>query len=233
MTTFFLQRTCSIEDNVAILTRESNFIRSSFVFTGIVEGIGKVESLRGGGAGTRRLTVKTDLDVASSAVGASIAVNGACLTIVSRRSGHPASFQADVGPETLACTTLGQLGPGAKVHLERALRLGDAIGGHFVSGHVDGEGIVEISRASGSVHLLRVMAPPSVAPYLGPKGSIAIDGVSLTLNKIEGSSFEVLLIPHTLKVTLLGTLRAGNHVNLEADIIAKQVAGFVEKVHAR
>jgi riboflavin synthase len=203
------------------------------VFTGIVEGIGKVESLRAGAGNTRRLTVKTSLDVGKLPLGASIAVNGACLTIVARRSGRPSVFQADVGPETLACTTLGDLGPGTQVHLEPALRLGDSLGGHMVSGHVDGTGRVESARKQAGTLALRVSAPDDVALYLFKKGSIAIDGVSLTVNKVEGASFEVLLIPHTLEVTRLGELRAGSRVNLEADMIAKQVARFVERIHDR
>ena len=203
------------------------------MFTGIVEGIGKVESLRAGAGDTRRLTVKTSLEVGKLPLGASIAVNGACLTIVARRSGRPSAFQADVGPETLACTTLGSLGPGTRVHLEPALRLGDSLGGHMVSGHVDGTGRVESARKQAGTLALRVSAPDDVAPYLFKKGSIAIDGVSLTVNKVEGASFEVLLIPHTLEVTLLGELRAGSRVNLEADMIAKQVASFVERIHDR
>jgi riboflavin synthase len=203
------------------------------VFTGIVEGLGKVESLRAAPGGTRRLTVKTNLPVATLPLGASIAVNGACLTIVARRSGRPSTFQADVGPETLACTTLGSLGPGARVHLEQALRLGDPMGGHMVSGHVDGTGVVESARRQGSTFALRVKAPEEVSPYLIKKGSIAIDGVSLTLNQIDGACFEVLLIPHTLEVTLLGELRPGSRVNLEADMIAKQVARLLERTHVR
>jgi riboflavin synthase len=203
------------------------------VFTGIVEGIGKVESLRAGAGASRRLTVKTTLEVGKLPLGASIAVNGACLTMVARRAGRPSTFQADVGPETLACTTLGGLGPGTHVHLEPALRLGDSLGGHMVSGHVDGTGRVESARKQAGTLALRVAAPDDVAPYLPKKGSIAIDGVSLTINQVEGSSFEVLLIPHTLEVTLLGELRAGSRVNLEADMIAKQVARFVERIHAR
>ena len=202
------------------------------MFTGIVEGIGKVESLRMGVGGTRRLTVKTTLEVGKLPLGASIAVNGACLTIVARRAGHPSMFQADVGPETLACTTLGSLGAGANVHLEPALRLGDSLGGHMVSGHVDGTGQVKSARKQGTTLALRVTAPDDIAPCLFKKGSIAIDGVSLTLNQVEGSSFEVLLIPHTLEVTLLGELRADSRVNLEADMIAKQVAHLFERIHA-
>jgi riboflavin synthase len=203
------------------------------VFTGIVEGIGKVESLRAGTGGTRGLTVKTDLEVGKLPLGASIAVNGACLTIVARRTGRPSTFQADVGPETLECTTLGTLTAGSRVHLERALRLGDSLGGHMMSGHVDGTGRVEAARKQGATLALRVAAPESLALYLLKKGSIAIDGVSLTINEVAGSSFGVLLIPHTLAVTLLGELRPGGRVNLEADMIAKQVARFVERIHAR
>jgi riboflavin synthase len=203
------------------------------VFTGIVEGLGKVESLRASAGGTRRLTVKTDLPVGKLPLGASIAVNGACLTLVARRPGRPSMFQADVGPETLACTTLGSLGPGVRVHLEPALRLGDSLGGHLVSGHVDGRGQVERAHKQGGTLALRIKAPDEIAAYLVKKGSIAIDGVSLTVNQVEGSSFEVLLVPHTLDVTLLGELRPGAYVNLEADMIAKQVARFIERTHGR
>ena len=203
------------------------------MFTGIVEALGKVESLRPGTGGVRRLTIKTDLDVGKLPVGASIAVNGACLTVVARRSGRPSSFQADVGPETLACTTLGQLVAGRRVHLESALRLGDPMGGHMVSGHVDGVGRVESANKHASTLVLRVRAPEEVAPYLVRKGSIAIDGVSLTLNQVDRAVFEVLLIPHTLAVTLLGERRAGEPVNLEADLIAKQVAHFVKGAHGK
>jgi riboflavin synthase len=203
------------------------------MFTGIVEALGKVESLRPGSGGVRRLTVKTDLDVGKLPIGASIAVNGACLTIIVRRGGHPSSFQADVGPETLACTTLGHLVAGRRVHLEPALRLGDPLGGHMMSGHVDGVGRVESTRKLGAAVALRVRAPDEVAPYLFKKGSIAVDGVSLTLNQVDDATFEVLLVPYTLAVTLLGELRAGDPVNLEADMIAKQVARFVERIHGK
>ncbi len=203
------------------------------MFTGIVTGLGTVESLRASPGGTRRLTVKTNLEVGKLPIGASIAVNGACLTLVARRSGRPSSFAADIGPETLACTTLGALVAGARVHLEPALRLGDPMGGHMVSGHVDGTGLVAAATRTGDTLALRVNAPPAIADYLLPKGSIALDGVSLTINTVAGASFGVLLVPHTLKVTLLGQLRPGNRVNLEADLIAKQVARIVERLHAR
>jgi len=196
------------------------------LFTGIVEGIGRVESLRAGSGGTRRLAIATDLDLASLPLGASMAVNGACLTIVARRARR---FEADLGPETLACTTLGSLRSSDRVHLERPLRLGDSLGGHLVTGHVDGVGKVGSTRRQGDTMALRLSVPESVAPFLVKKGSIAVDGVSLTINEVEGASVEVWLIPHTLSVTLLGGLRTGDCVNMEADMIAKQVARFVEK----
>jgi len=200
------------------------------LFTGIVEAIGKVESLRAGSGGTRRLAIATDLDVVSLPLGASMAVNGACLTIVARRARR---FEADLGPETLACTTLGSLAASDRVHLERPLRLGDMLGGHMVTGHVDGVGTVESARKNGDTLALRLQAPESVAAFLVKKGSIAIDGVSLTINEVEGRSVEVGLIPHTLSITLLGGLRAGTRVNMEADMIAKQVALFVERTRVR
>ncbi len=196
------------------------------MFTGIVEAIGRVESLRAGSGGTRRLAIATDLDVASLPLGASMAVNGVCLTIVARRARR---FEADLGPETLACTTLGSLKASDRVHLERPLRLGDMLGGHLVTGHVDGVGKVESARKQGETLALRLGVPESVAPLLVKKGSIAVDGVSLTINEVDSRSIEVWLIPHTLSVTLLGGLRTGDRVNMEADMIAKQVARFVEK----
>ena len=149
--------------------RRENHPPHRTVFTGIVEAIGKVESLRRRSGDTRHLTVKTDLEVGKLPLGASIAVNGACLTIVARRTGHPSVFEADVGPETLACTTLGPLAAGGRVHLEPALRLGDPMGGHMVSGHVDGTGRVECASKQASTLALRVRAPDEVAPYLSAK----------------------------------------------------------------
>jgi riboflavin synthase len=162
-----------------------------------------------------------------------MAVNGACLTLVDCRKGHPSSFQADLGRETLECTTLGKLGPGARVHLEPALRLSDMLGGHLVSGHVDGVGKVEVARRQSDMFDLKVLAPVDIEPYLFKKGSIAINGVSLTINQVMGETLDVLLIPHTLSVTLLGELRPGDEVNLEADILAKHIARYVEKFHAK
>jgi riboflavin synthase len=202
------------------------------MFTGLVEAIGKVETLRAGPAGTRRLAVAAPptLEVEKLPLGASMAVNGVCLTIVARRARH---FEADLGPETLSISTLGDLKAGDRVHLERPLRLGDALGGHLVTGHVDGVGKVKTARQQGATLELHIESPPTVASYLVPKGSIAVDGVSLTINEVDGATLALWLIPHTLSVTLLGERRTGDRVNLEADMIAKQVARFVGKAHGK
>jgi riboflavin synthase len=193
------------------------------MFTGIIEATGTVAALdrREGGV---RLVVETELDVAALPLGASIAVDGVCLTVVERGAGR---FAADLGPETLARTTLGALAPGARVHLERPLRLGDALGGHLVSGHVDGVGLVTARRPAGGSLELEVRAPASVVPTLVPKGSITVAGASLTINVVAGDRFSVTLIPHTLAVTTLGALAVGASVNLEGDLIAKHVDRLV------
>jgi riboflavin synthase len=193
------------------------------MFTGIIEATGTVAALdrREGGV---RLAVTTDLDVAGLPLGASIAVDGVCLTVVAR---GPGRFEADLGPETLARTTLGALAPGARVHLERPLRLGDALGGHLVSGHVDGVGTVTSRRLVGDALELELRAPASVVATLVPKGSITVAGASLTINAVAGDRFAVTLIPHTLAVTTLGALAVGASVNLEGDLIAKHVDRLV------
>jgi riboflavin synthase len=193
------------------------------MFTGIVEARGTVAELRPSGT-VRRIAITTDLDVASLPIGASIAVDGVCLTVVEREAGR---FTADLGPETLDRTTLGALAAGARVHLERPLRLGDALGGHLVAGHVDGVGeIVARAEREGALDL-EIAAPPEVAPTLVAKGSITVDGVSLTVNVVDGARFKVTLIPHTLAVTKLGDKAVGAAVNLEADLIGKTIERLV------
>jgi len=176
------------------------------MFSGMVQAIGSIRKLK-------PLEIDTgSLKVSDVKVGDSICVQGACLT-VTRKQGKRLSF--DVSQETLECTTgLGK--PGA-VNLEKALRLADLVGGHLVAGHVDGVGL--LLRVNGSVYTFR--APKAVARYLAPKGSICIDGVSLTVNRVRGADFDVNLIPHTLKRTTLARLKAGAEVNLEADLIAR------------
>jgi riboflavin synthase len=203
------------------------------MFTGIIEATGTVAALerREGGV---RLVVTSDLDVGGLPLGASLAVDGVCLTIVERTPGRPFHrFAADLGPETLARTTLGALRPGARVHLERPLRVGDALGGHLVSGHVDGVGEVVGRREVGDSLELDIDAPESVTATLVPKGSITVAGVSLTINDVSGRRFGVTLIPHTLAVTTLGGLAVGASVNLEGDLIAKHVERLVAHHWAR
>ena len=209
-----------------------------FMFTGIIEATGTVAALerREGGV---RLAIETELDVGSLPLGASIAVDGVCLTVVERAAGAKHRFAADLGPETLARTTLGALVPGARVHLERPLRLGDALGGHLVSGHVDGVGTITARRAVGDALELEVRVPAAVVPTLVPKGSITVAGASLTINRCgtlggfhTSDMFSVTLIPHTLAVTTLGGLGVGASVNLEGDLIAKHVDRLVrERIH--
>ena len=203
------------------------------MFTGIIEATGTVAALDQR-EGVVRLVVTTELDVGGLPLGASIAVDGVCLTVIDRASGRPLnSFAADLGPETLACTTLGALRPGARVHLERPLRLGDALGGHLVSGHVDGVGAVVSRRAVGDALELELRAPESVVATLVTKGSITVAGASLTINTVAGDRFGVTLIPHTLAVTTLGALAVGGPVNLEGDLIAKHVDRLVTARLAR
>jgi riboflavin synthase len=173
--------------------------------------------------------VSTALEVGKLPLGASIAVNGVCLTVVGRKARR---FEADVGPETLRITTFGKLRAGDRVHLERPLRMGDPLGGHLVAGHVDGVGKIEARRKHGDALYLRITAPDELAPFLAVKGSVTVDGVSLTVNEVDGASFAVMLIPHTLAATCLGERKTGDRVNIEADLIAKHVARLV-KPHAR
>jgi riboflavin synthase len=202
--------------------------RLRIMFTGIVQATGTVASIERAApeAATARLAISTPLDLSDAAPGASIAVDGVCLTIVERQP-ERGLFAADLGPETLALTTLGRLGPGARVHLERPLRMGDELGGHLVTGHVDGVGTVVARREQGGALELEISAPAAVAPALAVKGSVAVDGVSLTVNAIaelaDAAIFAVTLIPHTLAVTKLGSKAEGSTVNLEGDVIAKHV----------
>jgi len=198
------------------------------MFTGIVEARGTVEELEPKGS-VHRVLIATDLPVEELPLGASIAVDGVCLTVIER---SPGRFAADLGPETLALTTLSALAVGTRVHLERALKLGDALGGHLVSGHVDGVGRVVARREIGEALELQIAAPPEVVPTLVVKGSVTVDGVSLTINAVAGQVFSVTLIPHTLAVTGLGEKAAGAALNLEGDQVAKHVARIVDSALA-
>lgn len=190
------------------------------MFTGIIEATARVERVEPKGGGTR-LTIATARPLAKLGVGESIAVGGPCLTVTSVRDRR---FTVDVSPETLRRTTLGTVRPGDRVNLERALRMGDRLGGHVVQGHVDGVGVLDTITPDRDWSLYRFRAPAALAPYLVEKGSIAVDGVSLTVFACRGSRFTVALIPHTLAVTTLGALRPGDRVNIEADVLLKHIA---------
>ena len=191
------------------------------MFTGIVEAVGRIEQRDRSADGVRIRIDATALDLSDVVVGDSIAVAGCCLTVVA--VAQPL-LDFDISGETLRCTAGFERG--ADVNLERALRLSDRLGGHLMSGHVDGVGVVAafVPVTSGAQNWrLEVDAPPSLAPLIAPKGSIAVDGVSLTTNTVEGARFGVNLIPHTLAATTLGKLIAGARVNLEVDLIARYV----------
>jgi len=190
------------------------------VFTGIVQDVGRVLASESRG-GDVRLTIGCErLDLASARVGDSLCVQGCCLTAIELGA---KTFSADVSRETLALTTLGDLQPGAAVNLEPALRAGDPLGGHLVSGHIDGVGRITAVASEARSQRLTIAAPAGLARYLASKGSVAVDGVSLTINSVEGASFGVNIIPHTQSATTLGQLAAGARVNLEVDQIARYV----------
>ena len=191
------------------------------MFSGIIAAIGHISELtpRNDGTPTVRLSVDAGaLDLGDVALGDSIACNGVCLTVVSVA---PQGFCVDVSPETLSCT-VGLDAPGA-INLEKALRLADRLGGHLVSGHVDGVGEVLRFDAVGDNRLLEIRAPQALAKYIARKGSITVNGVSLTTNTVAGATLTINLIPHTLAATTLGRLQAGARVNLEIDLIARYV----------
>lgn len=197
------------------------------MFTGIVTGLGRVREVRPIGVG-RDMRVTLDSpwpDTAAIPPGASIACSGCCLTAVALGEDW---FAAEVSAETLSKTTLGAWTPGSAVNLERPLRMGDELGGHLVSGHVDGVGTVEGMEAENGSWRLTVRAPGDLARFVAPKGSIAIDGVSLTVNAVDGAVFGVNIIPHTAAATTLGALVPGRSVNLEIDMLARYVARLRE-----
>jgi riboflavin synthase len=189
------------------------------VFTGIVEELGEVVALTDLGDSVR-LTLRGPAVVADARRGDSIAVNGVCLTVVETTAD---TFTADVMRETLDRSSLGALAPGARVNLERPMRLDGRLGGHLVQGHVDGTGVVEERSPSEHWHVVRISLPHELARYVVPKGSITVDGVSLTVAAVDEGSFTVSLIPTTLELTTLGRKQPGDPVNLEVDVVAKYV----------
>jgi riboflavin synthase len=197
------------------------------MFTGLVEALGTVDRLTPEGAG-RRLTVRAPDVAGGLTLGESVAINGACLTVVEYDA---ASFAFQAGPETLARTNLGDLRPGDRVNLERSLRVGDRLGGHLVQGHVDGVGAVDERRPEGEWLTVWFRCPPALTAEMVSKGSVAVDGVSLTLVDVTADRFSVALIPHTLAMTTLGFKRPGDAVNLETDVLGKYVVKYLRNLH--
>lgn len=193
------------------------------MFTGLIQDIGKVTAVRHLDRASR-IQIETSIDLSDAVIGESIAINGACFTVVDLERKR---FSVDVSSESLSRTTTGRLRHGHRVHLERALRLSDRLGGHLVLGHVDAVGRLQKRRPEGNAHILDFSAPAAVHLFLIEKGSVAIDGVSLTVNNVGTETFSVAIIPHTSEQTLLTDLPVGTPVNLEADVVGKYVAKFL------
>jgi riboflavin synthase len=196
----------------------------SAMFTGIVTDIGVVKEARHGNGGVT-LAIATAYDTSLIALGASIGCSGVCLTVVAQETGL-LTFEASA--ETLACSTLGQWRKGTRLNLEQAMRLGDEMGGHLVLGHVDGIATISGRRPDGESVRFTIEAPADLAGYIAPKGSVALDGVSLTVNEVEGGVFGVNIIPHTLTHTVFGEAGPGTRMNIEIDPIARYVARLLE-----
>src|SRR5689334_1005022 len=198
------------------------------MFTGIVTALGEVKAVERLD-GLSRLSVSAPYAAAEVAIGASIAHDGCCLTVVEVEPAREGMrYVVEVAAESLALTTLGSLQAGDRVNLERPLRVGDEFGGHLVQGHIDGLGEVLVVAKDGEGWRLKIKPPPSITHLIAPKGSIAVNGVSLTVNEVDGEGFGVLIIPHTWAVTALSRLQAGDKVNLEADLMARYAARLIE-----
>lgn len=195
------------------------------MFTGLIADVGRVRA-REGAPDSARFEVETDFPVAGIAIGASIACSGACLTVVEKGEGW---FAVDVSAETMDKTTLGDWRAGRRVNLERAMKLGDELGGHIVSGHVDGVAEIVARAADGAATRFTIRPPAELLRFIAPKGSVTLDGVSLTVNEVGFDSFGVCIIPHTAAMTTFGELKPGDRVNLEVDMLARYVARLLEK----
>jgi riboflavin synthase len=198
------------------------------MFTGIVSDVGEVLGAEDHGQ-LRRMRIACGYDPATIEIGASVAHAGVCLTVVDvAQAGNRAAISVDVGAETLKLTTLGAWRPGGRLNMERSLRLGDELGGHMVSGHADGTAEILWRRDFEGMAHFRFRAPAPLAKFIAQKGSVALDGTSLTVNAVDGDAFEVLLIPHTLAVTTWGERQAGDRVNLEVDQMARYAGRLIE-----
>src|SRR6056297_4171958 len=195
------------------------------MFTGIIEGLGTIRGVNPAGAGMR-LSIHADFVLAGSRIGDSIAINGACLTAVSISGSR---FEVDVSPETVARTTFKALTPGSRVNIERALRLSDRLDGHLVSGHIDGTGRIAFKKTEANALRVGIFVAPELNRYMIAKGSVAVDGVSLTINTLDSRGFEVAIIPHTAASTTIETKHTGDAVNIETDMIGKYVEKFIKE----
>lgn len=193
------------------------------MFTGIIEGLGTITAIHPSGQGSR-FSINSDFDLAGTRIGDSIAVNGACLTAVVLEGRR---FTVDVSPETLQRSVLGKIKIGERVNLERALRLSDRLDGHLVSGHVDGIGILSQRKTLANAILITISVPEALSRYMIEKGSVAVDGTSLTINRCGNTAFEVSIIPHTAGLTTIGLKKVGDAVNIETDMIGKYIERFV------
>ncbi|UCH20502.1 MAG: riboflavin synthase [Deltaproteobacteria bacterium] len=193
------------------------------MFTGIIEGLGTISGIRLAGKG-RRLSITSDFSLDHSEVGDSISVSGACLTAVVIGSTR---FEVDLSPETVAKTTFGRIKIGDRVNLERAMRLSDRINGHLVTGHIDGVGTIRHKKMTDSAMIVTIGIPEALSRYMIQKGSVAVDGISLTINACDQESFGATIIPHTAKFTTIGFKKIGDQVNIETDLIGKYVERFI------
>jgi riboflavin synthase len=201
------------------------------MFTGIINDLGEVIEVHEKDEELRRVSIACGYNPDSIDIGASIACSGICLTVVDRgQAGNRSSFAVDAAAETLRMTTAGSWRRGTKLNLERALRLGDELGGHMVSGHVDGVAELTARENLPDMARLTLRVPAALARFIAPKGSVALDGVSLTVNEVEAETFSVLIIPHTLKVTTFGSLEPGARLNLEVDQLARYAARLLESL---
>ena len=193
------------------------------MFTGIIEGLGTISGIRSAGQG-KRLTIEADFLLDQTKIGDSISVSGACLTAVKIDGKR---FEVDVSPETLQTTTFGQANVGERLNIERAMRLSDRIDGHLVSGHIDGTGVVKQRESLSNAIIVTIDLDESLTRYMIAKGSVAMDGISLTINTCESDCFSVSIIPHTAKLSTIGFKNKGDRVNIETDMIGKYVERFM------
>lgn len=194
------------------------------MFTGIIESLGDIKMIRSSGREGKRFAIEADINLDGTGIGESIAVNGACLTVVMIAGKR---FEVDISPETLEKTTLGNARTGERVNIERAMRLSDRLDGHLVSGHIDGVGTITGKKITGNAVIMTFGIPVSISRYVIKKGSVAVDGVSLTVNNCDEGWFEVSIIPHTAKLTTMGIKGEGGFVNIETDMIGRYVERFV------